>query len=163
MLGADPVGISGSLLGAVVPDMDLKLGLPHRTWTHWWVFYATALGILPFFAAGHNPVLIDFLHWVFIGAIFHIIEDSFTVGGVPFYAPISLGEKAFAMRGALLPGVASRFTFGVTKTGGFFEYMVLLCCIISIAYFFPDRLHQLAGGSTLADLVQKFKGLGGLW
>ena len=141
-LGADPVGLGGALFGAVLPDADLKVGLPHRTWTHWWAFYVGVLLFLTVYPHTLRPVALDFVTWACIGALFHIIEDSCTVGGVPFWFPIPASGGGFPFTGSLLPGVSQRFSFGITKTGGLFEYLVLFSAVLLLLYFFPDRIHS---------------------
>lgn len=159
MLGCGPVGLAGILTGAVLPDTDIKLGVPHRTWTHWWALYATGFGLLYFFPF-LNPIETTFLKWIFVGALFHILEDSVTVGGVPLYAPVSLSSKSFGMRGSLFPNLAERFTFGITKTGGVFEYVVMIACIIILVRFFPDKLNAFLG-DQLSKTIASFKHIGG--
>ena len=141
-LGADPLGLAGALFGAVLPDADLKVGLPHRTWTHWWAFYVGGLVLLAVSPHMLHPLGTDFVTWACIGALFHIAEDSFTVGGVPVWFPIPAKGGGFPFTGALIPGASQRFSFGITKTGGLFEYLVLFSAVLLLLTFFPDRIHS---------------------
>lgn len=113
---APPVGIVGAVVGSTVPDMDLRLGIPHRTWTHWWplaVFPAILFWFFPF--EGILPDVRTGLFWFFVGAFLHIIEDSTTASGVPLLSP----------RGR-------RFSFRLTKTGGTLEKILVAGCLVAV-------------------------------
>ncbi|MHB8369748.1 MAG: metal-dependent hydrolase [Leptospirales bacterium] len=104
--GAGLPGLAGALAGSVLPDLDIPLGIPHRTVTHWWLLPAlgasTAL-IIPF----SNPEWRAFCFWLSAGALLHIAEDSLTNGGVPLLRPFG-----------------KRFSFRLTRTGGILEYLL---------------------------------------
>ena len=103
--GASLPGLAGALTGSVLPDLDISLGIPHRTITHWWVPPATGMGAALFFSSD-SPSRAFFL-WLSAGALLHIVEDSLTTGGVPLLRPFG-----------------KRFSFRLTRTGGSLEYLL---------------------------------------
>ncbi|BDR82576.1 metal-dependent hydrolase [Clostridium tetani] len=70
------------LLGATAPDIDIILGIKHRTITHSIVMLC--ITSLPLFIFNFNIGLIWFLNY-----FIHLILDSFTKMGVPFLYPWS--------------------------------------------------------------------------
>ena len=103
--GASLPGLAGALAGSVLPDLDIPLGIPHRTITHWWIPPAMGTGAALFFSS-ESPVR-AFLLWLSAGALLHIAQDSLTTGGVPLLRPFG-----------------KRFSFRLTRTGGPLEYLL---------------------------------------
>ena len=103
--GASLPGLAGALAGSVLPDLDIPLGIPHRTITHWWIPPAMGTGAALFFSS-ESPVR-AFLLWLSAGALLHIAQDSLTTGGVPLLRPFG-----------------KRFSFRLTRTGGTLEYLL---------------------------------------
>lgn len=104
--GASLPGLAGALTGSVLPDLDISLGIPHRTITHWWVpgtFGVFATLIVPF----SDPAWKEFCLWFPVGILLHIVEDSLTTGGVPLLRPFG-----------------KRFSFRLTRTGGVLEHLI---------------------------------------
>ena len=103
--GASLPGLLGALAGSVLPDLDIPLGIPHRTVTHWWLLPATGMGTA-LLLTSDAPSRAFFLG-LSAGALLHIAEDSLTNGGVPLLRPFG-----------------KRFSFRLTRTGGTFEYLL---------------------------------------
>jgi len=104
--GASLPGLAGALAGSVLPDLDIPLGIPHRTVTHCWLPPVMGMGaalILPFSDSGWKA----FCFWLSAGILLHIAEDSLTTGGVPLLRPFG-----------------KRFSFRLTRTGGMLEYLL---------------------------------------
>ena len=73
--------VSGSIIGAVFPDIDLRIPfLRHRTLTHWFIPYLIGLIV----AYLYNCYLALFFC---IGALIHILLDSLSLMGVPIWTP----------------------------------------------------------------------------
>ncbi len=127
LLGAPAIGVAGATLGSTLPDIDIKLGIPHRTWTHYWPVYASGMAFVWYFEHTRHMTPLQHagmvaLWWFFAGALFHILEDSFTKMGVPWIVP-SNPKK--------------RFSFGITTTGGFFEKFVVVAAVVAVFMKFP--------------------------
>jgi len=140
LAGADIVGVLGALAGSTLPDLDIPLGIPHRTITHWWPIYTGAGIAVKFLPTGYLPPLVtDFVFWVCVGSLLHIIEDSLTVGGIPVLGPFS----------------KKRFSFMLTRTGGMLEYLVSLAVIASIIGVISFKPHYFSfDGQNIKDYVQ---------
>lgn len=106
------IGVIG-LVGATLPDIDLRLGIKHRTITHS-LLCCLVLGI-PLYA------LNSAIGSVFIfNYILHLILDTMTVMGVPWLYPL----------------VKKRFSFKLCKTGGTLDYLLLLLSIVALGEWF---------------------------
>lgn len=94
------------VIGATLPDIDLILGIKHRTFTH---------SLLALFLSTMVVMVIDFnIGIVFsISYLSHLILDSFTKMGVPWFYPFS--KKYYGLK--------------IIKTGGAED---LLLCILAI-------------------------------
>lgn len=103
--GASLPGLAGALAGSVLPDLDIPLGIPHRTVTHWWL--PPAIGMGAALLLGSDSPWRAFFLWLSAGVLLHIVEDSLTTGGVPLLHPFG-----------------KRFSFRLTRTGGILEYML---------------------------------------
>lgn len=113
LLGAGPAGLLGAALGSKFPDLDLKVGLEHRTWTHWWPVGALLMagslfipdirldrvvpvGDLPEGLSGilgstlHLP---EMLFWFGAGNLLHLLEDAITMKGIPVVWPTGAFEN----------------------------------------------------------------------
>lgn len=153
LAGADPSGALGAVVGARVPDIDKKVGIEHRTWTHWPPVY---MGILPVLFIAHLPIyglplpwghtlvanLPSFFRWLVVGALLHVVEDSITRQGVPIVSP----RGPFAKKGVgLVEAVRTRkrFSFGWTETGGLLERIIVLVLLIATILILSYRLGYL--------------------
>lgn len=90
----EPVSAIG-ILGSVVPDLDFYLGLKHRTITHSILFLTISTAAISIF---NIPVA---LVW-FINYFLHLLADSFTKMGTPYFYPWSqkyYGLKKIKTRG----------------------------------------------------------------
>lgn len=106
------VGTAG-LVAATLPDIDLKLGIKHRTITHS-LITCLVLG-LPLYA------LNSAIGSVFIfNYLIHLILDTATVSGVPWLYPIS----------------KKRLSFKLCKTGGTLDYCLMLLSLCAIGEWF---------------------------
>ena len=72
--------MAGAIVGSVAPDWDLYLGIKHRTITHSLLFLLTISVLIGIFN-------IDMAILWFIVYALHLIADSFTKMGVPFFYP----------------------------------------------------------------------------
>ena len=105
-------------MGAIAPDFDIKLGIKHRTWTHsilllgltTWLFSTINLEIAIFWAIGYAT---------------HLIIDSFTKRGVPFFYPIIKKKIGFKL-----------CTTGKTadKVVGKLGKIIIIICSIKMLY-----------------------------
>lgn len=86
----EPFGLftSGLLLGAGVlastwPDIDRKVGIKHRGWTHaiWFPLFLLWLSLTPLI----GPLFMAF----FMGYMSHLIGDAFSIAGVAFLYPFT--------------------------------------------------------------------------
>lgn len=103
--GASLPGLAGALTGSVLPDLDIPLGIPHRTVTHWWL--PPAMGMGDALLLGSDSPLRAFFLWLSAGVLLHIAQDSLTTGGVPLLRPFG-----------------KRFSFHLTRTGGVLEHLI---------------------------------------
>ena len=140
----------GSLPGSEFPDLDQKLGIPHRTWTHtiWMVLLSAlatwaAITMLPlpvFIKTGFvTPLLIGFT----IGLLSHLIGDAYSTSGIAWFYPFEgyvtyMGgakvKKGF--RGPFVPiyKVGTRL-FGIIPgwlPGGALAIWLIILCYISL-------------------------------
>jgi len=95
-----------AMVASTLPDIDLKLGIKHRTWTH----HAILIPLLLIPAIlSHNPIILSFA----VGYVSHLIADAFTPSGIPYLT------------------FKDRFTLNAFKTGSLTEYFfVFLFAII---------------------------------
>ena len=92
MCVAVPPIIVGSMVGAVFPDIDLRIpGLEHRTLTHWFIPYVA--GILLAYFLVYSWVL-----FFCTGALVHILLDSLSLMGVPIWTPFGKRKGFRIMR-----------------------------------------------------------------
>lgn len=102
-----PISVIG-LLGSTAPDLDIQLGLKHRTITHSLLFLGiTTLVITPF------SVKIS-LVW-FVNYLLHLLLDGMTVSGVPLLYP---KKKSYGIK--------------KIKTGGAEDYFLQILAIAFI-------------------------------
>ncbi|RXI70483.1 metal-dependent hydrolase [Clostridium tetani] len=101
------------LLGATAPDIDIILGIKHRTITHSIVMLC--ITSLPIFIFNFNIGLIWFLNY-----FIHLILDSFTKMGVPF----------------LYPWITKYYGYKKIRTGSVEDLFLCLISIYIISYFF---------------------------
>ncbi len=88
--------ITGSIISSVAPDLDLYLGIKHRTITHSLLFLTITTIIIEFFNT--NMAIM----WGIAYAL-HLLADSFTKMGVPFLYPFKkkrYGAKLIYTSGA---------------------------------------------------------------
>lgn len=78
-----------AILGAIMPDFDIKLGLRHRGASHS-LLVAFAIWFLTYLLFG------SYADALLIGYISHLFADSFTVRGVPLLWPFS--RKNYGIR-----------------------------------------------------------------
>lgn len=90
----NPISILG-LIGATLPDIDLKLGIPHRTITHCLLF-AVITSILAFSLSTSIGLI------YVISIISHLILDSYTRMGIPLFYPYK--KKMYGARKVLTHG-----------------------------------------------------------
>ena len=84
--------VAGSIIGAVFPDIDLRIPfLEHRTLTHWFIPYLAGLIAAYFY---------DYYLALFfcIGALVHILLDSLSLMGVPIWTPFGRRKGFRLMR-----------------------------------------------------------------
>lgn len=104
-----PLSIIG-IVGATFPDIDLKLGIKHRTITHSILLLLLTSMMISFFRKDVALV------W-FVNYLLHLIADSFTKSGVPFLYPFS--KRKYGAR--------------LIRTGGSIDYFVTIVCIYIIS------------------------------
>lgn len=95
IISNNPVGLLG-ILGATAPDVDYYFGVKHRTTTH--SLAALLVSSLPLLLINKWIALV----W-FISYGLHLVADSFTVMGVPYFYPWNkkyYGAKSIKTRGA---------------------------------------------------------------
>lgn len=109
IMKCEPIAFIG-LLGAIVPDWDIILGMKHRTTTHslTGLFVSTLLITL----LNHQIGLIWGLNYSI-----HLLLDSMTVTGVPLFYPV----------------VKKYYGFKFMKTG---DSLDLFICLLSLAFIF---------------------------
>ena len=103
--GTSLPGLAGALAGSVLPDLDIPLGIPHRTVTHCWL--PPTMGMGAALLLGSDSPLRAFFLWLSAGDLLHIAQDSLTTGGVPLLWPFG-----------------KRFSFRLTRTGGILEHLM---------------------------------------
>lgn len=80
--------VIGFLVGNVFPDFSELRIIPHRTFTHYWPFYAVPL----FFFLGNLDLVLFSAYWALLaglcgGSLLHIVCDWPYYGGVPLLSP----------------------------------------------------------------------------
>jgi len=86
-----------AMVASTLPDIDLKLGIKHRTWTH----HAVLIPLLLVPAVlSKNPIFLSFA----VGYVSHLIADAFTPSGIPYWT------------------FKDRFSINAFKTGSLLEY-----------------------------------------
>lgn len=89
---------AGAILGSLAPDFDLRLRLPHRGITHWFLWPGLIL-----LAGWHYPLLVG----IGLGWLLHLLADLLTVEGLRLWP--------------------FRYRFrGPVRTGGLSEYLVVI-------------------------------------
>lgn len=86
-----PEILAGSLLGSVLPDFDLKLGIPHRGITHWLIWPALVYWLLP------HPIAFGLA----IGWAAHLLADCLTVEGLRPLWPLPFHFRGFVRTSGL--------------------------------------------------------------
>jgi len=108
----DPSATPLVLLGAVLPDYDLRYGIPHRGPTHS-IFLVALLAI----AAMADPGL-WFLKYLALGVATHIIGDLITGNGVSLLWPINNRRIGIRLARSGDPALnAAMFLIGVALFG----------------------------------------------
>lgn len=114
----------GFLIGNVFPDFSELGVVPHRTFTHYWPFYAFPL--FYFFAAPDvvfSSAYVALFAGICAGSLVHIICDWPYYGGVPLFFP----RRKVALFRFEFDGAFNRF----------FEHCVMLF-FIALAFFFVN-------------------------
>lgn len=106
------VGCIG-LVGTTLPDIDIKLGIKHRTITHS-LITCLVLG-LPLYALNSAVGSVFIFNY-----ILHLFLDTMTEMGVPWLYPIC----------------KRRFSFKLCKTGGTLDYCLMLLSLCAIGEWF---------------------------
>ena len=167
LLQAPPEGILGAIIGSTFPDIDIKIGLVHRTWTHWLPFYIfPAVYIFyslndPSFASNiFIKLFFSFLAWFCIGASMHILEDCITYSGIPLLSPTTSGypPKAFMLSNQ------SRFSLMLTTSGGSLEKIIMIIVIAMVAMIFiRDSSYRIEYLQMLEHWLYNLRyGIGGI-
>lgn len=97
LLGASPLHAAAVALGATLPDSIEIVGLKHRGASHWPVPWA---GLAYWLFSSGEPWMV-LLGWVIAGALFHIVSDLFTIGGVPLFLPLWRVRLGFLRTGKM--------------------------------------------------------------
>lgn len=88
--------ISMAIIGAILPDVDLKLKMKHRSITH---------SIVGYLALSYGLFTRDYEIGLFfsIGYLTHLLLDMLTVKGIKLFYPLkkNIGLKLFKTDGAL--------------------------------------------------------------
>jgi len=100
---------TGALIGSMLPDLDLRLGIPHRGITHWLIWPALV------FWFGQQHV---FLIGLALGWALHIGADALTVEGLRPFWPVRWRVRGFL------------------KTGSQLEYFFVVCGMGGLIYYF---------------------------
>lgn len=116
--------IAGAWLGSTLPDLDIVLGIPHRTITHWPVLPGL-LGLtswmLPPPMVPHGELINHLFQGIAFGMLAHLAEDSLTHMGIPVFLPYG-----------------KRYSFHLTETGGKLERVILIAVVCLLFWkFFP--------------------------
>ena len=89
--------VAPAMFASTLPDIDLKLGIKHRTWTH----HAVLIPLLLIPAVlSQNSIFLSFA----VGYVSHLIGDAFTPSGIPYWT------------------FRDRFSINAFKTGSLTEY-----------------------------------------
>ncbi len=125
----DRIGFGMVILGSVLPDIDnggiitsvipggrsiskgINAIVGHRGFTHW-LIVPIALILSGIFYS-------EYLIWLGIGYLSHILADSCTLAGVPMFAPFS--DRIYGLR--------------FFRTGGVVEWLISGTLIAGIFYF----------------------------
>ncbi len=107
----NPVTIVG-LIGAYIPDIDIKLHIKHRTITH-----SILMLVITTLIISKLNLLIAF-SWG-LNYLSHLLLDSLTVMGVPFLYPFS--KKKYGLK--------------LFKTGKYQEFIFQTLAIVFILFF----------------------------
>lgn len=97
---------AGAAAGSVLPDFDLRLGIPHRGVTHWLIWPALLWFLVP------SPII----HGLALGWAAHLLADCLTVEGLRPLWPLPLRLA------------------GPIKTGGLLETLTVLPLCGLLAY-----------------------------
>jgi inner membrane protein len=124
-LGASPLCVAAAALGATLPDRIEVVGLPHRGISHWPWPWAVAVWSIQTQQTQWSTLVA----WWLAGALFHIGADLFTIGGIPLILP------------------NWRIRFGVLRTGGVGEYIVVALAVIAALMQVFHLQMVRAGGS----------------
>jgi len=100
------------IIGAIVADWDLLLGIKHRTITH--SLIALCLATIVIALCNFNIGIVFGLNY-----LLHLLLDSLTKMGVPFFYPF---RKKY-------------YGFKLIKTGGVEDLFICLMAILLIYYF----------------------------
>jgi membrane-bound metal-dependent hydrolase YbcI (DUF457 family) len=100
--------LCGAFVGSILPDLDLKLKIPHRGITHWLIWPALIL------YAGHSY---PFVMGMCFGWMLHIGADALTVEGLHPLEPIS-----------------SWRIYGIARTGALSEYLIVVPVLVGLFY-----------------------------
>ena len=135
-----PEAVIGAVVGSMMPDVDMKLGIAHRTWTHWWPMYAVPMVVITrmeranAFQTYMGQEISTFFFWMCTGALLHLLEDSLTVMGIPMITPVPATE----LSGVPWLTRMRRFSLGITHTGGILEYLIMILVLV-VAIVVVDR------------------------
>ena len=127
-----PEAVIGAVVGSMMPDIDIKLGIAHRTWTHWWPMYAVPMFVITSmdhenaFQTYMGQEISTLLFWMCVGALLHLLEDSLTVMGIPMITPVPAPEA----NGVPWLTRKRRFSLGITHTGGILEYLIMVIVLV---------------------------------
>lgn len=114
-----------SVGAATLPDLDLKLKIKHRTWTHSLLVYSIAAALIYYF----DPIGALFFS---IGYLSHLFMDSLTISGVKWLYPFY--KKSYGM---CKVRVGSRFE----KLINSFIVVILLLYVIYKLFFVLNFSH----------------------
>lgn len=126
LAGAPLEVIVGGGVGSTLPDLDKKIGIAHRTWTHWWPLYILPGGFFLFLLYFRNldpssATILRFSLGLVLGGLLHILEDSITKMGIPVFSPNG-----------------KRFSLSLTTSGGVLEKIIALGVILSCIIYIRD-------------------------
>ncbi|MCS6925688.1 MAG: hypothetical protein NZ578_07290 [Candidatus Binatia bacterium] len=125
LLEASLLQTAAAALGATLPDRVEKIGLPHRGISHWPWPWALAVWTL----STQDTHWSALAAWWLAGALLHIGADLFTVGGIPLVWP------------------NWRVRWGVIRTGGVGEYLLVVLFVIAALFRCLD-IPPMWGGSA---------------
>ena len=101
-----------ALIGAIAADFDVNLPIKHRTWTH----SILALSISTIILSTFDKSIALFL---FVGYSTHLVADSFTKMGVPFFYPF----------------IKENYGLKLCTTGKTTDILIRYIALIAIFYF----------------------------